>query len=286
MALRFLKIAEDAPTPDAADVSDPGPLPKLAWIDKNCFAVDETYQRDPSREAGRRVIRRITENFSWRKFQPPTVVQIEDGRFVAIDGQHRILAAQMHPKVRDIPCYLIEAPEIRTQADAFVSINRDRVGLNTFQLYHAALAAGDPDSLHLQSICDQIGIRIPRNGLSAGDRKPHHLLGIRAVSKLLREFGDAPVLAALRAIFTAKAELRQSLIAALTHFFICYRKNNIDVDRLVRVLTERSARDLEEAGRAYKGVFRKATTDVAIRMSIVAEYNKGLHGSNRLPEEP
>jgi len=274
--------------PDIEINMELGAEPRLAWIPKDKLVVDRRYQRDVSERRGQRIIRRMLEKFSWRKFQPPTIADLGDGTFAIIDGQHRVEGCKLHPAIVLVPCYIVDAPEVRQQADTFVSINTDRVALNPLQIHHASVAARKPDALHLQEICDKAGVVIPRTTTTlSGGKKPNFLQAPSAVMVALKDFGDTPVLSALTVMVKAEIELRRSVFLAMVQFYGFYRKSHpINDDRIIRVLSNHTAKKLEDAGMAFKSVVTGIKTEVAIRMTLVKEYNKGIRDpAARLPEQ-
>lgn len=123
--------------------------------------VDETYQRNLS-ERSVTLIRRIVANWDWARFKPPVVVRAPGKKFHVIDGQHTAIAAASHPEIDSIPVMVVDAPNVEDRARAFIGHNRDRITVTPNQLYIAAVAAGDPDAVTVQQVCERAGVRILR----------------------------------------------------------------------------------------------------------------------------
>jgi hypothetical protein len=104
--------------------------------------VDETYQRRMSAK-GARLVRTIAMTWSWRKFNPPTVVEVEQGRYHVIDGQHTAIAAASRGDIKTIWVKVVDASTIAEQAATFVGINRDRIAVSNNDVFYAEIAAGD-----------------------------------------------------------------------------------------------------------------------------------------------
>ncbi|WP_029002759.1 DUF6551 family protein [Azorhizobium doebereinerae] len=140
--------------------------PRFIWIAPEKLLVDDTYQRNLS-ERSMRLLRRIIGEWDWRRFKPPVVVEI-DGAFHVLDGQHTALAAASHPDIAEIPVMVVEAADLLQRARAFIGHNRDRISVTPTQLFHAAVAAGDPDEQTIQQVCERAGARVlkvpPANG--------------------------------------------------------------------------------------------------------------------------
>ncbi|NYZ17040.1 ParB N-terminal domain-containing protein [Azospirillum sp. RWY-5-1] len=268
-----------------------GPRPTLAWIDVELLTVDPRYQRSTDSRASRDNIQRIVERFSWRKFQVLTVVATGD-LYAIIDGQHRWEAAKLHPAVPSVPCMILPEAGLAEDARTFTAINLDRVAVNPFHLHKARLAAGDPDALHLQEVCDRSGIVIPRTNLTPKDLPPRATLALGTIRDCLVNFGDGPTVAALSVLADAfprePGAVRASLIKAMVQLFVVAKAAGrdapeIDRARLAKVLASRGAVPLEKAGRAYKDNFG-GTSATAIRAAVARAYNERLPAERRLPE--
>lgn len=261
-----------------------GTRPVLTWIALEKLWVNEEYQRSISSE-GRANIGRIIEKFSWTRFTPLMVAACDDGRYAVIDGQHRFIAAQAHGGIPELPCAVVEAPAINDQARSFLAINNDRVRATFFQLHHAGAAAGEPDALHLNDICQQVGLTVPRNNLSSKDWQAKHLRCPGLVLELAHRHGDKPVLAALRvAVAAAKRHgeaARGSIIRGLVLLFLA--APGADEDRLVKIVADRRGCEFEEAARTYRKMFGGSSAG-AVQAAIAREYNKGLPADRRIPE--
>lgn len=268
--------------------ADPGEAPKLTWLDLDLLVVENSYQRGADSERSRSNIRNIAENFSWTKFKAPNVAALEDGMYAILDGQHSVEAARLHPEITQVPCLVVSAPDIRAKARAFVGINRDRVAVNPMQLYHANVAGGDPDALHIQEVCAKAGISLPRSQTGPKDLRPGYTISLGAIRDGLKNHGDGPTCNALKTLATAYhnvgGQLRGGIIAAMIQFFAIHKGREIDQDRLVKVIAGKEAAELERSATVYRNHFR-CKASVAIRVLITRDYNKGLGTERRLPEE-
>jgi hypothetical protein len=277
-----------SPVPSSIQYSDPGPEPLLAWKLLDELVVDHRYQRTTDSHRSGQVIRLIAQSFDWKKCQPLIVCPIDGGKFAIIDGQHRWSAAKIHPTVTRLPCMVVMAPEIKSQAQSFMAINRDRVSVNYMAMHHAAVAAGEPDAVHVQQICDQAGVKLPKGPKSTKDLRLGQSLAIGAISVGLKSFGDGPVLRALKLLIdaypTVCGALRGTIVSGMIQFFAAHKGRAIDHARLTRVVGDMVPEDLERNAAAYRKMF-KGTSAGAVRIAITKAYNKGLGTDNRLPEE-
>jgi len=181
--------------------ADLGPVPSLDWIELDKLTVDPTYQRAMGKENWAHA-HRILREFSWVHFQPLCVAPGKDGHFVVIDGQHRLQAARLHPLIAKLPCYIVAAPDIATQAGAFVAFNGRRIGITRLQRFWAALAAGDVTAVRISALCGRAGVTIVR---SPGILPPRSTYATTSFEKLL-PLGDAVIVAGLKVLVEAQGE--------------------------------------------------------------------------------
>jgi len=183
---------------------DPGEVPVLDWIDKALISVDPLYQRplDHNRVAT------ILKGFYWRSFGALVVVPQADGQYHATDGQHRLEAAKLHPKVQHVPVVIVKADDIQAEAGIFVDINRVRKNVTGLELFFAQLAADDPRAVAVLSLCKQAGIRIPKH---PGDYKPGDSVAVGALAAIEAGYAEER---ALRILTTAGAGKFKPITAA------------------------------------------------------------------------
>ncbi|MBP2231793.1 hypothetical protein J2847_005112 [Azospirillum agricola] len=274
--------------PTAGDLAALGPSPSFGWLSLDALIVDPRYQRDASSTRSRGLIQRIATEFTWRNFQPPTVAPLDDHRYAILDGQHRVEGARVRG-LPEVPCYIVTAPELREQAEAFVSVNRDRVAVGSLQLHYSRIVAADPEALRVQAACEEAGIVIARRTRAATDLAPLETMALKTITVLLRSYNDAPVVDALRllaeAFPTIPGQITGAAIKALVHFFLWHAEAEIDWSRLVTTVADHHMPELEEAARASRALFG-GKTHIAMSAAITRAYNKGMRDqTKRLPEQ-
>lgn len=230
--------------------ADPGPRPELCWIDKKLIDVDKRYQREVS-SRGVKHINGILRDFQWRYFQVITVTPSKAGRFFAIDGQHRWLAAMRHPKVTDVPC-LVQLPlDLREAAKVFDVMNTKRLGITALAKHHAAVAAGDPVAMRIAYICDEAGVAVLKSIPQGGAVPPLSLTSTNTIAKFFKH-SDPLIIAALTAMAKAWPErangFRAANIAAVIRASINLGAD-FDVVKMTAML--RGWNDHQEFLRAY-----------------------------------
>lgn len=170
----------------ADEFRDPGEPPALDWIDKDLIEVDPAYQR--SLDDGR--VQRILDWFAWDSFGALVVAPHPfGGKYSVIDGQHRLAAAKLHPKVSTVPAVIINSTGTAKEAETFVVLNRERKNVTALELYWAQLAAGDADAETIKQVAERAGITILRTPPSNAHYRPSETVSISAIRGLVDRRG-------------------------------------------------------------------------------------------------
>jgi len=175
----------------------PGPAPMLSWIAVERLVVDATYQREIGRR-GAQNVRQIAEHFDWSKFAPVIVAPIEGGRYAVVDGQHRTTAAILR-NIPEVPCQVVQADRAK-QAEAFAAVNGSVTKTTPQQLYHARVAAKDPDSIELERVCAAGGVRIVKRNLMHATTKVGETQAVGALRRCLELYGADTLITALQCV--------------------------------------------------------------------------------------
>jgi hypothetical protein len=177
---------------------DAGEKPRLFWIAIAQLRVDHRYQRKIGGRTSEKNVLQIAEQFSWSKFAPVVVAEVDEGIYAIIDGQHRTTAAALRG-IRDVPC-LIHAADLAEQANAFAAINGTVTAISTMQLHAARVAAGDAAALALKEACDAAGVTICRYPVPASQMKVGETLAASKLGQQLARYGRDTLVAALSCI--------------------------------------------------------------------------------------
>ena len=245
--------------------ADIGPPPSLEWIELDRLTIDRRYQRVMGQKNERHV-RRIVRAFSWNHYQP--IIVTESGeKFAVIDGQHRLAAARAHPAIDRLPCYVVDAPDVETQAGIFIAANTQRIGLGRIHQFWAAHAARAAWAVRIFKLCSAAGVEIsrtPRSNLPA-----RTTVATFTLQKLF-PLGDEAIAAALRMLMASHRDtpdvFRSATIAALAR--IAQAEPAFDEAGMTRVL---AGLDLSEqlgvakAARATRGGKLEAAMEVVLR---------------------
>lgn len=261
-----------------------GTPPKFLWLPLDSLVVDERYQRRIT-EDGRRQVRIIAAGFSWSKFQALLVSGPDRlGDYAVLDGQHRLEAARLCEGIDKVPCLIVEAPDVSSQAATFKGVNKDRTRVTRINIFWADVAAGDEKAVAVKRVCDDCGVIISRVG--TGRQKPLHTVAVAALDACLK-LDEGSLRKALQTLVAAQAEadnaFRAGTIKALTRLY-AMNPGRVDDERLVKALADMDLDDMiTEALSGAKTFGGKA--EIVLQMLLTRAYNKNLGGDRRL-EEP
>jgi len=180
---------------------DPGPAPMLQWLDISLLVVDDSYQREL--KAGNwKAIHRIATGFRWSRFSPVFVAPVEGGLYAIIDGQHRVHAASM-AGIESVPCQVVHMT-CEEQAAAFAAVNGEVTKVTAWQIFKAALAAGESWATEAASAAADAGCQLMTTNTSSWLKQPKQIYAVSGFRRLLAAHNRADVIAALTAIAGAE----------------------------------------------------------------------------------
>lgn len=117
------------------------------------------------------------------------------GRIWCVDGSHRVALADACD-VKDIRAFVISGMTKQQEAMLFVKLQRERRSLSAWDLYHAEMAGGEPQTLDMVDALHRAGFRIEQK--TAGD--PRVITAIDSVRFVYRMGGAALIADTLRLI--------------------------------------------------------------------------------------
>lgn len=250
-----------------------GPRPKLMWIKLAQLTVDSSYQRGVKKD-GRASVGRMAREFSWRRCGALNVAPIAGDKYAVIDGQHRLLAAAKRGDIAELPCYVVDSPDVVDQATSFVSINRDRIQVGRLDQYHAAVAARDTDALRIQRLCKAAGITVARQVLP--ELPPCTTTATVTLRKILDLVGLEVATEALKLLREGQEDcndaFRSAPIAAMARIVGLYG-DKLDRKRMVLTLRDLDLEDETSKAKGYRAAAGGTLEDALVRV-LVRAYNK------------
>lgn len=263
-----------------------GYIPSMEWLPIDALVIDHSYQRTITSRRSQKNIKQIIKNFQWRKFTPVVVSKNEDETYSVIDGQHRLEAAKVLGDIDELPCYIVDSDDTREQARSFVSINRDRVSMNPFNLHKSLAASGESIDCYVDEFCDRIGIRLSENGQLNKD--PSTTLALSTIRNLLKNKQEVPLeraILTIRKAFPDKTgQLRSSIIKTLTILYGLYSQK-INSEIAVKVLKGYGDIDTFEANviNVANVVTNVSRRTAALRV-FISNYNSIASKSEKIKE--
>lgn len=136
-------------------VDKPG---KFAMIPKGDILIDEDYQRDAN---GGKILS-LARSWSWIACGA-IIIGKRDGKFWAIDGQHRLLAAMKRDDIKEMPCIVFPTNSQREEAQGFLDGNGNRRPVGAVAKFHAMVVAGDETAIYVKGALDRYKINLQSN---------------------------------------------------------------------------------------------------------------------------
>lgn len=127
--------------------------------DKIQLVIDPCYVHIPEwqRKADLSRARKIGDNYESFLWDVPKVI-IKNGKFICIDGMHRLLGALLAKK-RDVVVEIIEVDE-KTAIDIFLDQTKNKKKMSPSDCYLAAMEAGKEEYITFTEICHHHNIQI------------------------------------------------------------------------------------------------------------------------------
>ena len=248
-----------------------GRRPSIEWIPPAELEIDPSYQRSIEFAASRRSIRKIAEQWDWDLFGMLLVSRRPDDRLFVVDGQHRLAAAQLRGDIDMLPCSITRRAGPADEASLFIAANRSRRTVATLDDFHAAVAAGDPESVKILGLVEKAGLKVARHyeakGYAAGE-----IGSIAGLRRALQRHGEEPVRRALTLAGEAFPDEQlvngAALLGALIELHASYE---LDADRLFETLLQRTTAEWSQIARLEALTGGKQRSD-ALKSAILTFY--------------
>lgn len=273
---------------------------RTEMVDIQEIDVDE-YQRRLQKWRARKIGREWDMN----QFSRPVLSKREGGKYVVIDGQHRIEAIRsLYGDVNvKVECDVFDGLSYIEEADIFSKKNTNSKKLNPGEKYHALLEAGDRYAVWFEETAKGYGFET-LNDDNVQSNAPNRIL----VSLLMeamrsdrakqgRSWDRSKVLLERMMLIIASAWLRDDgrteqvpnyVFVGMNRFVIATMQKEdaggrVDLDRVVSILAATTPDNLLRDGRQVSGAL-DIDLARAIATVIIRRYNKRLADRNRLDE--
>jgi hypothetical protein len=136
---------------------------KFEWIHKNDIGIDNSYQRSLIKER----VTQLSSAWSWIACGALILAKRTD-EYLAIDGQHRLMAARRRSDISILPCLVFEATSVQEEAKGFLSVNSERKPITTAHRHKAMVVSGDPVAIEVQNTINQLGLSTTTDSKTPG----------------------------------------------------------------------------------------------------------------------
>lgn len=203
-------------------LSAPESPPQLVTLKILQLRVNADYQRQLSKESVT-LIRRIAENWSWKKFRPPVVTPIPYfdqltglPLYEVLDGQHTATGAVTNRHLRELPCWVVETRDLVERAEIFVGLNTERIHVTPLVTFWAEVASGKEEALDVLAACEASGASVIRRPPPYGDYAIGETIAVTPLKQIARQGGVAYLKRVLDVAVAAElAPIGQQWIKAL-----------------------------------------------------------------------
>ena len=194
------------PATDRLKINPPlGRMPALQNLLPAELQIDAAYQRSLDTGPSQTLVRRIAQHWNWDLCQPLVVARRTNGDLFVIDGQHRQAAARLRRDIAQLPCVVVQYSSSADEAASFVHLNQQRRPLGKLDLFKAALASGDSETLRIMAALREAGLSVAphQNYISW---KPGMVSNIGGIEACWRRYGPRVTKLALQALAEALAD--------------------------------------------------------------------------------
>lgn len=201
---------------------------RLRWVPIEKVRVSPIGQR----ELNTARVDRIAADFDPEQIGTPTV-NLRDGHFYVIDGQHRIEALrQIGWGDQQIQCWTYEGLSEAEEAEAFLKLN-DYLAVSAFDKFTKGVAAGRSDECEIDRIVRANGLVVSR------DKVPGAVSAVGTLRRVYARSDSATLARTLRIVRDAYGEagMRSDVIDGIGH--LCQRYNgDLDDTKAVKTLNQ------------------------------------------------
>lgn len=183
-------------------------------------------------------------SFSWTLFGSVILNQWSDKSYECIDGQHRIVAADLvFGSTCRVPAVVNHLTHIAQAADAFDGINSKRVGLNFPSKLRGRLVAGKADAVQLVAVLAEFGLKPAMTTREMKSPQPGTVVALSTLNRQMSRGGPSLPRAILSLIAAAYGDdpsaYKDYMLEGMGIFLILYHTDkNFREERVVTILSK------------------------------------------------
>ncbi len=161
--------------------------PKITyeWVPVEKIFIESIYQR----ELNQNWVDKKAKEFDPRLLGVLVVSRRSNGVYAAFDGQHRCELVKI-VGLKKIFCEVHHGLTVQEEAELFRLRNTTQRKVKALEIYHAEKAAGDEQSLEIESIVESIGCKIPRSGPGKLNKARNSIGAINTLKKIHARYGS------------------------------------------------------------------------------------------------
>lgn len=245
--------------------------PYIAALPVSALFTDHTYQRplDPFR------VNKMADAFNLALVGIIEVSARPNGRYAVLDGQHRAalvrtVAFGSTNEDPHVACRVHTDLDVVAEAKLYHQLNTTRKQLNGWDRWVARRGAGDQAVLDIEASC-------ARNGLIVGMQAGGNVLRSTKACEVIVEQGGIPLLDEVLSVTRMawpddQSGLDGTILQGLGHVLSAYRRDELDLTRLVETLSGVVPRQLVARAAAVREIHKGQLHRLAAHV-IVERYN-------------
>ena len=244
--------------------------------------VDHAYQRLLVESQ----IRWVVNHYDPIAFGRLVVGRRADGSLWVVDGQQRHEAAT-RLEMDTVPCDVFESTGRTHEAYVFREIGSRRKNLKPYEMYRAAVEAGDVVTLAIQTTVEQCGYRICQSGRRPGE---NHITAVNTLYGIHRLGGTSLITAVLDIITESwpgdTTGVHNMVLNGLAMFIRVFSDHdNYDRRRLVKKLKAITPLEIQKHVTNASKFSGHGNRSRVFRSALIGLYNKGAKEQYRLPDD-
>jgi hypothetical protein len=236
--------------------------------------VDPRWQRDLDETRARRMAR----NVNMARLGVPVVSRRNDGRCVALDGQHRIAMLKIANMDSPIMCDVQEGLSLADEAELYLLLNSDRKPVGAFDKFKARLVAKDAVALEIQDILKKRGLRVAK---AQGSNCICAIQAVEFIHVHYQNLGDT--LRVLISWCEGDPSVYEGMIIKDVSFFLAHHPQ-VSIERLAEKLQQFSPERLLARIRRTQGTLDDVPRGDAACKVLRDIYNKGARDKLSAPK--
>lgn len=240
----------------------------MASVEPGDLFADPAYQRD----LDQRRVKSMAATFDHRLLGVLEVSARADGRYAILDGQHRHAVVLLAAPGRSLVCQVYEGLSIEAEARLFHEINMRRKTLSWWDKWKARRAAGDELVQSIEAVLADHGCRVHTA------QQDGNIRATKALETIVEEIGDLTMLdsvitVVLAAFGRSVDAFDGALMQGIAYMLANYDPDELDVDRLVRALTDVPPRQIRARAASLRE-FERGTLPRLCGAVMVDIYNR------------